>query len=367
MPLRRLAVVLCLLAAVGAAPAASAGSTAGSAGPLPTCDRMPDPGSWGGGSGARLDRPLIAAHRGAAELAPENTLPALEYAVAYGVDVLEIDVQQTADGRYVLFHDLDVEPKTDGTGRFPLLTFAQARSLNAADNDRWRGSAYDPTPMPSLEEALALAAEHEVGLYFDLKESVTNTAAVANLAAEYGVLERSIFTPYVPGRTEQILAVQPEATVMFTSYAEQTPPVMLHALTREYDWFGGSLPNYPAASVDAVHDGCGLLMPTVYQGDVTGSERGDLLHALELGMDGAMVNNPDVAAAALGRPVATTLVAQEGGRACLLGRSGLGLPEKPLQVGGRELVTGRGGCVTRPGNAPVRFAGDGSALPSSLR
>jgi hypothetical protein len=106
----------------------------------------------------------------------------------------------------------------------------------------------------------------------------------------------------------------------------------------------------------------------VYQGDVTGSERGDLLHALKVGMDGAMVNQPDLAAAALHRPVATTLVRQETANSvCLLGHSGLGLPEKELHVGGRRLLTGRGGCIPDPGRAQVRFVGDDSAQPSSLR
>lgn len=360
------AVSLATALSVSAAPPAS-DSTAG---PTPVCDRVPDPAGWGQDESAGREPAVISAHRGAANLAPENTLPALEYAIAYGVDMLEIDVQQTADGRYVVFHDLDVGPKTGGSGQFPLLTFDQARALNAANNDRWRGSVYDPVQLPSLEEVLALAAVHEVGLYFDLKESVTNTATVANLAAEYGVLARSIFTPYVPGRTEQILAVQPDAVVMFTSYAAETPPAMLYALGVEYDWFGGSLPNYGADSIDAVHDACGLLMPTVYQGDVTGTERGDLLHALDVGMDGAMVNNPEVAAEALARPVTTTIVRDGPERVCLLGHRNLGLPEKVLHVGGRALVTGRGGCVELPdrgGAAQVRFEGDGSALSSSLR
>lgn len=369
MPVLRPAVLL--LAALClplAGPVAAAGPAAAPA----VCDRLPDPARWGDGHAETGRQPaLISAHRGAAELAPENTLPAFEYAIAYGIDMLEIDVQQTADGRYVVFHDLDVADKTDGEGSFPLLTSAQARGLNAADNDRWRGSAYDPIQLPTLEEVLALAARHEVGIYFDLKESVTNTAAVADLAAQHGMLERSIFTPYVPGRTEQILLAQPDARVMFTSYSAQTPPAMLHALGAEYDWFGGSLPHYPAESIAAVHDACGLLMPTVYQGDVTGSEAGDLLHALEIGMDGAMVNQPDLAAATLGRPVATTIVRDAAaGSACLLGHRGLGLPEKPLTVAGRTLETGRGGCVALPSGpqrAPVRFAGDGSALASSAR
>lgn len=51
--------------------------------------------------------PWIAAHRGALPLL-ENTLPALALAVAEGADLLEFDVQATADGVLVLFHDADL-------------------------------------------------------------------------------------------------------------------------------------------------------------------------------------------------------------------------------------------------------------------
>jgi len=47
----------------------------------------------------------IVSHRGAAGLAPENTLAALEAAVRAGADVAEFDVQRTADGVLVASHD----------------------------------------------------------------------------------------------------------------------------------------------------------------------------------------------------------------------------------------------------------------------
>ncbi|MFN7942528.1 MAG: glycerophosphodiester phosphodiesterase [Thermoanaerobaculia bacterium] len=51
--------------------------------------------------------PWIAGHRGAApEL--ENTLPAFAAALAAGADFVELDVQLTADGELVVFHDVDL-------------------------------------------------------------------------------------------------------------------------------------------------------------------------------------------------------------------------------------------------------------------
>ena len=54
----------------------------------------------------RDGRPWRIGHRGAAALAPENTLPALERAIAAGVDVIEFDVLALADGALVLAHSV---------------------------------------------------------------------------------------------------------------------------------------------------------------------------------------------------------------------------------------------------------------------
>ncbi len=51
--------------------------------------------------------PWIAAHRGALPLL-ENTIPALALAVEEGADLLEFDVQATADGVLVVHHDGDL-------------------------------------------------------------------------------------------------------------------------------------------------------------------------------------------------------------------------------------------------------------------
>lgn len=345
-----------------------------SAGADPLCAEQPEPSRWTADAepDAPVERMQLMVHRGAAELAPENTLWAFRYAIAYDVEYIEVDVQQTLDHGYVAFHDPTLDAKTDGSGPVATKTFAELRALNAADNPKWQGSAYDPAQIPSLEEVLQLAAETGVGVAFDLKESVTDTASVALMAAQYGLIEESIFQPYVPGRAEQIKAVQPDARMLMSNQGleelpDGAPRGVFYAATKEYDAFGSSLPGYDAGRINEAHDGCAIVIPNVYQGDVTGSESGDLLHARSLGADGAQVNLPEIAVAALGRPVPTVLERSPGAVCLLDDEHRQGLPAKVLELGeGTTVTTGLGGCVALDGPAGrVRFAGDASALPSS--
>jgi glycerophosphoryl diester phosphodiesterase len=140
-----------------------------------------------------LARPIIAAHRGANRLVPEDTLWAYRYAIAHGAAMIEFDVQQTRDGRCVSFHDQTLDDKPDGADPIGRLTLADVRALNAADNDHWRGLPYDPSQIPTLEEVLQLARETGVGIYFDFKGSVRRTGEVAHLAELYGVGQRASF------------------------------------------------------------------------------------------------------------------------------------------------------------------------------
>jgi glycerophosphoryl diester phosphodiesterase len=62
----------------------------------------------------------LQGHRGARGLAPENTLPSFERALALGVDTLELDIAITRDGVLVIHHDPTLNPNTtrDASGRW---------------------------------------------------------------------------------------------------------------------------------------------------------------------------------------------------------------------------------------------------------
>jgi glycerophosphoryl diester phosphodiesterase len=75
--------------------------------------------------------PRILGHRGAAGVAPENTLPSFALALALGADILEMDVHGSRDGVVVVMHDDTVDRTTDGTGKVRDLSWRQIEALDA--------------------------------------------------------------------------------------------------------------------------------------------------------------------------------------------------------------------------------------------
>ena len=115
-------------------------------------------------SGAFGETIQVHGHRGARAMRPENTLPAFEYAIAQGVDALELDMAVTRDGVIVVSHDPEL--------RAPVCTGPRDRvaihSLTLAEVREWDcGKKQNPmfatqqtvpgTKMPTLDEVFALA------------------------------------------------------------------------------------------------------------------------------------------------------------------------------------------------------------------
>lgn len=80
-------------------------------------------------------RPLILGHRGASEDAPENSLASFALAKEQGADGIELDVQLSADGHLVVFHDQSVERLTDGAGKISDLPLAQLQAFKLENGE----------------------------------------------------------------------------------------------------------------------------------------------------------------------------------------------------------------------------------------
>lgn len=101
----------------------------------------------------------VIGHRGAAGLAPENTIPALELALAQGAAAIEFDVRLAADGVPVLMHDPTLDRTTEVAGPVSQRTSRELATIDAGyrftadagSSFPWRGRAAIPTLRSVLE------------------------------------------------------------------------------------------------------------------------------------------------------------------------------------------------------------------------
>jgi glycerophosphoryl diester phosphodiesterase len=141
----------------------------------------------GRGRAVPLALAAVIGHRGAAASAPENTLAGLRRAKALGCRWVEFDVRLTGDGALVLCHDSRLERTTSGGGALAVTSLATIRHYDA-------GSWFDPSfageRMPTLEEALVLCAELNLGANVEVKadrgREYATAAAVAGAVTRLG-------------------------------------------------------------------------------------------------------------------------------------------------------------------------------------
>jgi glycerophosphoryl diester phosphodiesterase len=128
----------------------------------------------------RPGRVLRIGHRGAAALAPENTLPSIEAAIDLGVDLVEIDVLED-QGRLRLAHDVS--------------------------------SLTEESPL--LEEALELLAARGTPVLLDLKTPGVERRVVS-LLLERGLVERSVVASFHAGSLRAVKDVDSTVTTGFS-------------------------------------------------------------------------------------------------------------------------------------------------------
>jgi glycerophosphoryl diester phosphodiesterase len=83
--------------------------------------------------GDRREKPLIAAHRGASHAAAENSLVAVERAIEFGSDMVEIDVRRTRDGILIAHHDPVVGDESISSLTYADVTDAKGHALATID------------------------------------------------------------------------------------------------------------------------------------------------------------------------------------------------------------------------------------------
>ncbi len=102
---------------------------------------------------------LKIGHRGAAGLAPENTVAAMKKAMELGVDGFEFDIRLSKDGIPVVIHDETLERTTNGKGRVRDFNLAELQKFDAGNGEK----------IPTLAEVIKLV-DKRCALFIELKD-----------------------------------------------------------------------------------------------------------------------------------------------------------------------------------------------------
>ena len=241
-------------------------------------------------------------HRGAAGLAPENTLASYRAGIAAGADAVECDVHLSADGRPVLIHDADLGRTTDGSGLVGDLPLAALRELDAA---ACFPGGYARQRIPTLDEYLELLAGRcraqievkvpERGAYAGIERLVAATLR------EHQALDSAQVICFDPATLRRLHALEPALELGYLGSARSLPPAeakdpaRLAAAAREV---GASFlgldrrffrPEHLAAARKA---GLGMAVWTV-------NEPAEMERLVALGLDAITSDRPDLLRAVL--------------------------------------------------------------------
>ena len=107
----------------------------------------------------------IVCHRGANQLAPENTYASSQICIDWDVDYLEIDINTSKDGVPYVFHGPDLSRTTNGEGR---IYDWHSRDLDRLDCGSWFSRDFTGERIPRLEDFLGWI-DGRVKLFFDVK------------------------------------------------------------------------------------------------------------------------------------------------------------------------------------------------------
>ena len=113
----------------------------------------------------------LIAHRGYAARYPENTLLAIERAIAKGARYVEVDLQLSADLEPVLYHDRDMQRLSDACNKIQLLRWDELERYSLHNPPQF-GDKFQDEPIAHLQHLINLMLVHpEVTFFLEFKRN----------------------------------------------------------------------------------------------------------------------------------------------------------------------------------------------------
>ena len=155
----------------------------------------------------------VVSHRGAAGIAPENTMAAIRAGVGAHAPFIEIDVRLTSDRVFVLMHDGTVDRTTGGTGRVRDLEWAYVKGLDAGG---YFGGGFEGEPVPDLSRVLDYMKGKPSTLVIEVKSPGGHpeaTELLADLIQEHRMEKEVVIISFDGGWVDEFGRIMPDVTL----------------------------------------------------------------------------------------------------------------------------------------------------------
>src|SRR5205085_10600461 len=155
---------------------------------------------------------LIAGHRGARHLWPENSLDGFRRLRGLEVDAVEFDVHQSADGALAVIHDPTLDRTTWGQGPVGARTAAELAATRLRDAG---GEG-----IPTLDAVLDTFRDTSIELHIEIKTDAVGNAypgleqRLVDVVRRRGLEQRAVLTCFVPEVVERVRRHWPQARVL---------------------------------------------------------------------------------------------------------------------------------------------------------
>jgi glycerophosphoryl diester phosphodiesterase len=154
----------------------------------------------------------IIAHRGYSARAPENTLAAIETAIAAGADAVEFDLHVSADGVPVLFHDHLLERTSSGSGPLRDVSYLELGKLDAGS---WFGPHFAGERIPRFADALQRSRGRVARIYPEVKHygGRDDLDAMVEAVREADLVPSTVFISMDWGALGQMRGAHPDLNI----------------------------------------------------------------------------------------------------------------------------------------------------------
>ena len=149
----------------------------------------------------------IVGHRGAADLAPENTLEAINQGILNGASIIEVDVHLTKDLEVVVCHDGTINRTTNGKGKITDLTLNEIKTFNIVDGE----DNITTLKVPTLYEVINMIGDRAT-ILIEIKDGHKKEIErkVLDILSETGVEDKIIIQSFSDKILRTVHQLNPE-------------------------------------------------------------------------------------------------------------------------------------------------------------